>query len=146
MDGRIKQDLTRQNVAGHIPRRSYLTLLHVTADLRRYLTKVSMKPKNIFESIPENLNEEIFEELVQGKNIKIERIITKGHTSPESGWYDQERDEWVIVLKGAAVISFEAGEDVSLGEGNYLNIPAHTKHKVSWTNPEIETVWLAIHY
>lgn len=105
-----------------------------------------MKLKNIFKSIPDNLNEEIFEELVQSKDIKIERIISKGHVSPESGWYDQEQNEWVIVLKGEAIISFESEKEVTLGVGDYLNVPAHTKHKVSWTDPDTETIWLAVHY
>lgn len=105
-----------------------------------------MKLKNIFESIPDNLDEEIFEQLVQGENIKIERIISKGHRSPESGWYDEERNEWVIVLKGEAVISFENGIDVNLKAGSHINIPAHKRHKVSWTTSKTETIWLAVHY
>ena len=105
-----------------------------------------MKLKNIFESIPDNLDEEIFELLVQSENVKIERIISKGHTSPESGWYDQERNEWVIVLKGEAIISFENGIDINLKTGSHINIPAHKKHKVSWTDPKTETIWLAVHY
>lgn len=105
-----------------------------------------MELKNIFESIPDNLDEEVFELLVQSKNVKIERIISKGHTSPESGWYDQERDEWVIVLKGEAIIAFEKGKEIHLKVGNHINIPAHKKHKVRWTNPKTETIWLAIHY
>ena len=105
-----------------------------------------MKLKNIFESIPDNLDEEIFELLVQSENVKIERIISKGHTSPESGWYDQERNEWVIVLKGEAIISFENEKEVNLRTGSHINIPAHKRHKVSWTDPKTETIWLAIHY
>ena len=102
--------------------------------------------KNIFQSIPENLDEEIFDLLIQNKNIKVERIISKGQTSPKSGWYNQEQDEWVIVLKGEAIISFRDGEDISLKVGSHINIPAHTQHKVKWTNPDRETIWLAIHY
>ncbi len=105
-----------------------------------------MELKNIFESIPDNLNKEIVEKLAQSKDIKIERIISKGHTSPESGWYDQEQNEWVIILKGEARIAFETEKEIILGAGNYINIQAHAKHKVSWTDPETETIWLAIHY
>ena len=102
--------------------------------------------KNIFESMPENLDEEIFENIIESKNVRIERIISKGHVSPESGWYDQLQNEWLIVLKGEAIISFEKGDEVKLKEGSYLNIPAHKKHKVTWTDPDIETIWLAIFY
>lgn len=105
-----------------------------------------MELKNIFESIPLDLSDEIFEELLQSKDVKVERIISKGHRSPESGWYDQSQDEWVIILKGKAIIFFESGEEIILEVGNYINIPAHSKHKVSWTDPETETIWLAIHY
>ena len=105
-----------------------------------------MPLKNIFESIPDNLDEEVFEQLIQSEHVKIERIISKGHRSPESGWYDQEQNEWVIVLKGEAVISIEDEIDVNLKAGSHINIPAHKRHKVSWTDPETETIWLAVHY
>lgn len=105
-----------------------------------------MKSENLFQSIPDVIEEEIFETLVQSKDVKIERIISEGHQSPESGWYDEPRSEWVIVLKGEAIISFESGEQEKLIEGSYINIPAHKKHRVSWTKPDTETVWLAVHY
>ena len=105
-----------------------------------------MKTENIFESIPENLDDEITDSLIQNGKIKIERIISKGHTSPATGWYDQKNDEWVIVLKGAAIIAFDDDRDIKLETGDHVNIPAHTLHKVKWTDPESETVWLAIHY
>lgn len=105
-----------------------------------------MKVENIFKSIPENLEDEVFESLQQNEKIKIERVVSKGHVSPESGWYDQENDEWVLVLKGSAIIVFEEGEEVTLEAGDYINILAHLKHKVSWMDPEVVTVWLAIHY
>jgi cupin 2 domain-containing protein len=101
---------------------------------------------NLFESLPEDISNEIFSELVRGDNIKIERIVSKGHSSPASGWYDQAEHEWVAVLKGAAKIAFENGEEVHLTAGSYLTIPAHTKHKVTWTIPDTETIWLAVHY
>jgi len=105
-----------------------------------------MKTSNILSQIPKNLQEEVFEDIINTKNLKIERIISKGHTTPKSQWYDQENSEWVIVLQGEAILSFEDKEDVNLKSGDYINIPAHTKHKVSWTKPDVETIWLAIHY
>lgn len=105
-----------------------------------------MKKTNIFADIPKQLHEELFENIISKDSLKIERIISKGHISPNSGWYDQENDEWVIVLQGEAVLSFENKEEVRLKAGDYINIPAHTKHKVSWTLPEKETIWLVIHY
>ncbi len=105
-----------------------------------------MKLTNIFASIPSNLDDEQIDLLAQNENVRIERIISKGHNTPAGDWYDQEKDEWVIVLKGAAILAFENAEDVRLESGDYLNIPAHTRHRVKWTQPDSETVWLAIHY
>ena len=105
-----------------------------------------MSEDNIFASIPEKLDDEFFELLLQNEKVKIERIVSKGHTSPATGWHDQQRNEWVLLLKGAAIIVFEDGGELNLGEGDYVNITAHTKHNVKWTDPETETVWLAIHY
>lgn len=101
---------------------------------------------NIFDAIPENIDTEIFELLAKSETTRIERIISKGHKSPDSGWYDQEKNEWVLVLRGEAILLFEDGTSVNLKAGDYINIPAHKKHKVEWTDPEIETVWLAVHY
>ncbi len=105
-----------------------------------------MKTGNIFKFIPDDVPNEIFEEIISNENIHIERIISKGHRSPETGWYDQDKNEWVMVLSGEAELSFENGEPMKLSKGDYINIPAHKKHKVSWTTPEKETVWLAVHF
>jgi cupin 2 domain-containing protein len=86
---------------------------------------------NIFDAIPEALDEELATLLVQQNALKIERIVSRGHTSPESGWYDQERHEWVIVLEGRATITLEGETELHLKSGSYVNIPAHTKHKVT---------------
>ncbi len=105
-----------------------------------------MKSKNIYESIPIDSNKEIFEELLKTHNVTIERIISAGHRSPDSGWHDQEKNEWVLVLKGKAVLAFEDQITIDLNEGDYIDIPSHTKHKVTLTDPDSETIWLAIHY
>ncbi len=101
---------------------------------------------NIFNEIPKDLQDELFEDIIKTENLKIERIVSYGHASPETGWYESEKNEWVIVLKGEAILSFENSDDVKLSAGDYLNIVAHKKHKVSWTLPNAETIWLAIHY
>ncbi|MCO7226856.1 cupin domain-containing protein [Pleionea sp. CnH1-48] len=101
---------------------------------------------NLFENIPDSLPEEYFEHLVHSESLTIERIVSRGHVTPEGDWYDQERHEWVLVLQGAAMLTFEDGRQVQLGRGDFLNIPAHQKHRVSWTDPDCETLWLAVHY
>ncbi len=85
---------------------------------------------NLFESIPQNLENEVFEQLMESGSVRIERIISKGHTSPKSGWYDQEQHEWVMLLKGKAVIAFADKSSVALRVGDYISIKAHEKHRV----------------
>ncbi len=101
---------------------------------------------NIFKNIPKPSENEFFEELISKNGVKIERIVSFGHTTKEFEWYDQDSDEWVILLKGEAVISFMDEDDIRLKAGDYINIPAHKKHRVSWTKPDEETIWLAVHY
>ncbi|WP_290793412.1 cupin domain-containing protein [Halomonas sp.] len=101
---------------------------------------------NLLEGIPDLLTEERFEELASAESVTVERIVSRGHTSPETGWYDQPRHEWVLVLQGRGVVAFEEGEEVTLGPGDHLLIPAHRRHRVAWTAPDEATVWLAVHY
>jgi len=126
----------------------FLLLWNVLRRVReRYAAKeTNMILGNVFRSIPEDLTEEVFDILAQSKDVKIERIVSKGQSSPSSRWYEQEQNEWVIVLKGEAVISFEHGKEIDLKVGNYINIPAYTKHRVNWSDPNTETIWLAVHY
>lgn len=105
-----------------------------------------MKPDNIFAAIPSNLKDEVFEAIVTYQNVRIERIVSNGQVSPAVGWYDQDEHEWVLVVKGRAVLEFDNGDVCRLSAGDYLNIPAHSKHKVSWTDPDDLTIWLAIFY
>jgi cupin 2 domain-containing protein len=105
-----------------------------------------MNKSNIFDLIPATLKDELFEELISKDSLKIERIVSRGHTTPEHEWYDQRSNEWVILLQGEAILSFLNENDVRLKAGDYINIPAHKKHKVSWTKPDENTVWLAVHY
>lgn len=107
-----------------------------------------MKPdcSNIFNGIPSQLPEELFECLLERDNVHIERIISRGHVTPEGYWHDQASDEWVILLQGQAVILYEQDRArITLKAGDYLLIPAHVKHRVEWTAMEIDTVWLAVH-
>ncbi len=102
--------------------------------------------KNLFDAIPEKLHAEIFDTLLESDSVKIERIISKGHKSPDAGWYDQDKHEWVMIVKGEAIMQFHDDSTVSMKAGDYINIPAHTKHRVKWTDPDMETLWLAVHY
>ena len=102
--------------------------------------------KNIFQDIPSDLTQEMFETLLQNKNIRIERIISYGQSSPAEGWYKQDEHEWVLLVEGEALLAFEDNNEVHLKAGDYLNIPAHTQHKVVWTKENTKTIWLALFY
>ena len=102
--------------------------------------------KNLFKNIPDKLPKELFETLVESEHIQIERIVSRGHASPEEGWYDQDRNEFVLLVKGSARLLFENGREVDMGPGDWLEIPAHVKHRVAWTDGEQETIWLAVHF
>lgn len=101
---------------------------------------------NIFDAIPKDLQSEAFERLAAGDGVSIERIVSKGHKTPEGDWYDQEKNEWVMVISGGAILLFDDGASVRLKAGDFINITAHRKHRVEWTSPDVETIWLAVHY
>ncbi len=101
---------------------------------------------NIFEVSEEKLPEELIEIIERNENIRIERIISEGQRSPENFWYNQDRNEFVILLKGSAKLMFENGETVNLKPGDYLIIPKHKKHRVEYTSEIQKTFWLAVHY
>lgn len=101
---------------------------------------------NLFANIPVDLTEEQFDQLAAGKAVKIERIVSRGHSSPDEGWYDQAQTEWVMVVQGRAVIGYPDKEPITLVAGDYVTIAAHEKHRVEWTTPGEDTIWLAVHY
>ena len=102
---------------------------------------------NLFKDldVPNNQKEEIAL-LLKHPGIRIERITSKGQSSPEGFWYDQAEHEWVVLLKGKGIVEFGDGRKVELFPGDYLHIPAHTKHRVDYTTSDELTLWLAIFY
>lgn len=101
---------------------------------------------NLFSHLPESLETEQIETLLQHDGLRIERIVSRGHTAPAEGWYDQEEHEWVLILAGAGRIEFEDGAVMNLAAGDHVNIPAHCRHRVIWTDPDQTTLWLAVFY
>ncbi|MFA6411982.1 MAG: cupin domain-containing protein [Syntrophales bacterium] len=102
---------------------------------------------NLFSDIPPEFKEELFETILGRETFRIERIVSHGHCSPEGFWYDQHEHEWVILIKGSAVLRFEdQSENITMSPGDYIHIEKHQKHRVEWTDPEQETIWLAVHY
>jgi cupin 2 domain-containing protein len=103
------------------------------------------RPSNWFRDLPSSLPEEIFETIVNVSNFRIERIVSHGQFSPEGFWYDQNMNEWVILLRGAGRLQFE-DRIVEMRPGDYLNIPAHERHRIDWTTPDEPSIWLVVHY
>src|SRR4051812_33223287 len=83
---------------------------------------------NVFAQIPAELAEEHFQCLLSAPGLRIERIVSQGHSSPEGFWYDQDTDEWVMLLAGAARLTLEGSEPFNLWPGGFVNIPAHQRH------------------
>lgn len=102
-------------------------------------------PRNIFSDMPNHSSEESFQDILKNPKLKLERIVSKGHTSPENFWYDQDEDEWVIIFQGSAILEFETHK-VNLTAGDHILIPKHVKHRVKWTNPDQETIWIALFF
>ena len=102
--------------------------------------------KNLFSHLPSDQSQEHFETLLATGATRVERIVSYGQTSPDSGWYEQEENEWVLVLKGYGIIEYDSGEVFRLEAGDHLDIPAHQKHRVIETSSLEATIWLAVFY
>ncbi len=90
--------------------------------------------------------EELCEVIAKGKNCRIERIVSTGQTTPEGQWYDQELEEWVALLTGCAELTWSDGTKTTLLPGDWLLIPAHARHRVTYTSVRPACVWLAVHF
>jgi cupin 2 domain-containing protein len=51
-----------------------------------------------------------------------------------------------LLLTDAARLQLEGDGPLELLPGSFVNIPAHKRHRVEWTDPAQTTIWLAIHY
>lgn len=107
---------------------------------------MSTEIRNFFDMPSCIPQEEFLEKIVEEDSFFIERIISEGHVTPEGEWYDQDTNEYVLLLKGRAILEFEDGARNELQPGDYLTIPKHNKHRVKWTDPDQKTFWLTIHF
>jgi cupin 2 domain-containing protein len=105
-----------------------------------------MKAGNLGAGIPAALPEELTTILATGTGVRIERIVSRGHASPPGFWYDQEEHELVLLVAGAARLEIEGAGERSLGAGDWLELPPHVRHRVAWTAPAEDTIWLAVFY
>jgi len=105
---------------------------------------MNLAVKNIFADLSQGAaGEEELLILRANSSVRIERIVSHRNSSPPGFWYDQDDDEWVIVLRGGATLEFEGEEFVEMNTGDYLEIPSHVKHRVARTGDG--TIWLAVH-
>ncbi|MEO0797198.1 MAG: cupin domain-containing protein [Verrucomicrobiota bacterium] len=103
--------------------------------------------KNIFTQIGAALDGEQFDDLLKNDQLRIERIVSNGQASPPDFWYDQDQNEWVVVLEGAAGLEVDHNgkvETVTLERGDCFLLPAGRRHRVAWTSEREKTVWLAV--
>lgn len=101
---------------------------------------------NFLADLPPGGDEEIFTDVLRRPGVRIERIISFGQATPEDAPHDQDHDEWVLLLKGAAALWIEGEGERTLQPGDYVLIPARRRHRVLWTARAGPTVWLAAHF
>lgn len=100
---------------------------------------------NLFDDLPRQASEELFTELLSLKGVRIERIVSTGQSTPTDRPYNQEWDEWVLLVSGRAGLWIEGEGEREFRPGDYVLIPAHRSHRVTWTPIGEPTVWLAMH-
>lgn len=102
--------------------------------------------RNLFDW-PDDLprDKELFDELLTGDDVRVERIVSHGHETPEGDWYDQDTDEWVVLIQGRATLAWADETTTELEAGDAVFIPAHRRHRVASTTSDPPCVWLAIH-
>lgn len=101
---------------------------------------------NLLADLPTDLPEEQFDALLDRDGLTLARIVSTGQATPDGDWYDQPRDEWVVVLRGRAGLRFEDEDAVrEMGPGDHVMIPARMRHRVEWTSADEPTVWLVLH-
>lgn len=100
-----------------------------------------MEKMNLFDLPPLPLSEELTDVLAEGKDVRIERIVSTGQTTD---WYDQEEFEFVSLLEGEAELTWEDGCKTRLIAGDTLFIAPHKIHRVSYTSTKPACVWLCV--
>lgn len=110
------------------------------------MARDALKFGNLFAGMHDAREHEVLDTFLARDGLTIQRIVSRGQATPDGDWYDQDTDEWVVVLRGAARLEI-AGEDSirELGPGDFVFLPAHERHRVAWTSDDEPTVWLAVH-
>lgn len=105
-----------------------------------------LRTDNLFNGIPAILQSELFQTLAESGAVRIERIVSDGHATPPGEWYNQDWDEWVLLVSGGAALMLDDDADpLILKPGDHVMIPAGCRHRVAQTDASQKTVWLAVH-
>jgi len=106
-----------------------------------------IKKENLFRNIPAERSRELIETIAETEHVRVERIVSRGHASAPGFWYDQTEDEYVLLLQGRARLKFDGDNGIlSMTPGDGIIIPKHVKHRVEWTDPDQDTIWLTVFY
>ena len=101
---------------------------------------------NLFDDIPVRAADEVFSEVLVRGNVRIERIVSTGQSTPADKPYRQANDEWVLLLAGSAGLRIEGEGERDLRPGDHVLIAAHRAHWVTYTARDEPTIWLAVHF
>ena len=89
-----------------------------------------MKPPtqrgNLFAGTNTQASGEDFLTLLETAGARVERIVSRSHSSPPGFWYDQDEDEWVMLVRGTAALEFDGGEIVAIA------LPAPARMPSGW--------------
>lgn len=101
---------------------------------------------NLRGAIPDVLPDELFTTLAVGRGVRVERIVSRGHVTEGGAWYEQPESEFVLVTRGHARLEIEGQGELDLRDGDFVLLPAYVKHRVTWTTPSEDTIWLAVFF
>ena len=86
---------------------------------------------------------ESFVELARAGGGRVERIASRAVM--DGAWYEQAWPEFVMLVAGSAALELADGSRRELKPGDWALLPAQCRHRVAWTDPAVETLWLAVH-
>ncbi|MCA3360271.1 MAG: hypothetical protein ING02_19985 [Roseomonas sp.] len=98
---------------------------------------------SLLEGASPSAGTESFMELARAGGARVERIAS--HAVTYGDWYEQAWPEFVLLVAGSATLEFADGSTRNLKPSDWTFLPAHCRHRVIWSDPAGETLWLAVH-
>ena len=88
------------------------------------------------------------EPIAETSDVRLERVVSYGR-SPVAAPRDDSAVQWIMLLKGEAVLEIEDSRTHML-PGDHLLIPPGASSRVvdwiDWMRPSVETSWLSVYY